>query len=349
MNRYVNRNISRNKMYFTSHNTASLFSSHVYITSEPTQCQHGRLLHKLQSTTLITPHTTIQYQNTTTHKSRQITNKIYNQQYKQFSSDLSDDKQSKSDSHNTDDSSKSKTDDLSPKSTALENNEASHQNDIEQSDQPDTAASDTISGTNTAADASLVNELQPRIVSNKYTAASPTSTESISSQNASLPVVSQSTTNHTHDNTASSTDGNKDPPSESTAVNSPAPASEIRGLLWFDNLYPMRAAYIDFRHYLVTHNHESTIPKIMSHACEHVEISEMIPRIKEGGVFVRFKTRHTDQYPSAESVAESIIKELKDHPRRALLTPQPVHVHLGMHDTAMTYIIYHSVTVYDVY
>lgn len=214
--------------------------------------------------------------------------------------------------NNNDSTSHSATDDLTPKQPII-NTDVNNNDNIQHTTDPDDST----------------HYSEPQFVSSPQYAASPISSNAVSSANASIPIAATTIQDTNNDIKHVDNDKKKDLPEPASTANSPLPAAEIRGLLWFDNLYPMRAAYIDFRHYLVTHNHESTIPTVMKAACgDSVEIIEMIPRIKEGGVFVRFKTHDTQQYPSPESVAEAVIKQLKEHPHRAWLTPQPIHSHL---------------------
>ena len=107
----------------------------------------------------------------------------------------------------------------------------------------------------------------------------------------------------------------------------PVPPSSplIRGVLWFDCVYPMQAHWLDPRHLLATHNHETLIPTIMP---DDVEIISMIPRIKEGGVFVQFETKKGDQYETAHDVSLAVIRRLRKKPVRARFTTRPVHCHL---------------------
>ena len=107
----------------------------------------------------------------------------------------------------------------------------------------------------------------------------------------------------------------------------PAPPSSplIRGVLWFDCVYPMQAHWLDPRHLLATHNHETLIPTIMP---TDVEIISMIPRIKEGGVFVQFETKKGDEYETAHDVSLAVIRRLRKKPVRARFTTRPVHCHL---------------------
>ena len=107
----------------------------------------------------------------------------------------------------------------------------------------------------------------------------------------------------------------------------PAPPSSplLRGVLWFDCVYPMQAHWLDLRHLLASHNHEQLIPAIVP---DDVEIVSMIPRVKEGGVFVQFEARRGDAYDSAEAVAQAVIQRLRQRPVRARLTTRPVHCHL---------------------
>lgn len=120
-------------------------------------------------------------------------------------------------------------------------------------------------------------------------------------------------------------------PEPSLSLNSPI----IRGVLWFDNVYPMRAHFLDPRHLFVSHEHESLMPQIMDETMKntgktgsHIEILQMIPRMKEGGVFLRFECPKSEQWKSAADVAESVIVALKKKPRRALLTPRSIQAHL---------------------
>ena len=107
----------------------------------------------------------------------------------------------------------------------------------------------------------------------------------------------------------------------------PAPPSSplIRGVLWFDCVYPMQAHWLDPRHLLATHNHETLIPTIMP---DDVEILSMIPRIKEGGVFVQFEAKKGEEYKTAHDVSVAVIRRLRKRPVRARFTTRPVHCHL---------------------
>ena len=107
----------------------------------------------------------------------------------------------------------------------------------------------------------------------------------------------------------------------------PAPPSSplIRGVLWFDCVYPMQAHWLDPRHLLATHNHETLIPTIMP---KDVEIISMIPRIKEGGVFVQFEAKKGDEYATAQDISLAVIRRLRKQPVRARFTTRPVHCHL---------------------
>ena len=87
----------------------------------------------------------------------------------------------------------------------------------------------------------------------------------------------------------------------------------------------MQVHWLDPRHLLATHNHELLVPTLMP---SDVEILSMIPRIKEGGVFVQFETRRGDAYSSAEEVAQAVIRRLRKKPVRARFTTRPVHCHL---------------------
>ena len=109
----------------------------------------------------------------------------------------------------------------------------------------------------------------------------------------------------------------------------PVPPSSplIRGVLWFDCVYPMQAHLLDPRHLLATHNHESLIPTIMP---RDVEIISMVPRIKEGGVFVQFEAKKGDEYGTAHDVSLAVIRRLRKKPVRARFTTRPVHCHLVM-------------------
>jgi hypothetical protein len=109
----------------------------------------------------------------------------------------------------------------------------------------------------------------------------------------------------------------------------------MRGVLWFDNVYPMRAHFLDPRHLFATHEHENLMPEIMEEtmkingqSASNIDILAMIPRMKEGGVFVRFECTKTEAWKSAADVAEAVIVALKNHPRRAVLTPRSIHCHL---------------------
>ena len=105
----------------------------------------------------------------------------------------------------------------------------------------------------------------------------------------------------------------------------PADSPLLRGVLWFDCVYPMQAHWLDPRHLLASHNHEQLIPHIVP---QDVEILSMIPRIKEGGVFVQFEARRGDAYGEAADVAEAVIRRLRAKPVRARFTTRPVHCHL---------------------
>lgn len=99
----------------------------------------------------------------------------------------------------------------------------------------------------------------------------------------------------------------------------------IRGVLWFDCVFPMQVHRLDPRHLFATHNHETLIPSVMP---KDIDIVSMIPRIKEGGVFVHFETRKNDQWSNASEMAQAVIRRLTAKPVRARLTTRPVHCHL---------------------
>ena len=112
----------------------------------------------------------------------------------------------------------------------------------------------------------------------------------------------------------------------------PAPPDSplIRGVLWFDCVYPMQAHWLDPRHLLATHNHEQLIPSIMP---QDVEIVSMIPRIKEGGVFVQFETRKGDHFAQAQDVADAVIRKLTKKVHHYYMPHTPTH-HLLPTDVA---------------
>ena len=49
--------------------------------------------------------------------------------------------------------------------------------------------------------------------------------------------------------------------------------SIIRGVLWFDNMYPMRAHWLDPRFLLVSHNHHRVVPKVIAVSTRHARLT----------------------------------------------------------------------------
>eukprot|EP00933_Yihiella_yeosuensis_P017662 TRINITY_DN14707_c0_g1_i1.p1 TRINITY_DN14707_c0_g1~~TRINITY_DN14707_c0_g1_i1.p1 ORF type:complete len:954 (+),score=178.10 TRINITY_DN14707_c0_g1_i1:78-2864(+) len=131
-----------------------------------------------------------------------------------------------------------------------------------------------------------------------------------------------------------------------------AKAGKMQGVLWFANVFPTKAFRFDFRQIFTHHNHEKTIQKLMPAG---VEITQMIPREREGGVFVYFRAppifvlQVLRELASANSkpdlakmrfmpkgisndeilkkVCAGISQYLKKHEVRAFLCPFPVRAH----------------------
>ena len=82
----------------------------------------------------------------------------------------------------------------------------------------------------------------------------------------------------------------------------------------------MQAHWLDPRHLLATHNHEQLMPSIIPHS---VDIVAMIPRIKEGGVFVQFEAKKGDEFSSAQDVADAVIRRLTAKVTATLPSPTP--------------------------
>ena len=170
----------------------------------------------------------------------------------------------------------------------------------------------------------------PQHPNTSTTVASPpasTSTPSDSSAPSSSPTSSSSPSSSSAAPASLSSSALTNKNTDAPFLLPPAPPSSplIRGVLWFDCVYPMQAHWLDPRHLLATHNHETLIPTIMP---DDVEIISMIPRIKEGGVFVQFETKKGDEYETAHDVSLAVIRRLRKKPVRARFTTRPVHCHL---------------------
>eukprot|EP01103_Thecamoeba_quadrilineata_P016190 TRINITY_DN5344_c0_g1_i1.p1 TRINITY_DN5344_c0_g1~~TRINITY_DN5344_c0_g1_i1.p1 ORF type:complete len:712 (-),score=130.66 TRINITY_DN5344_c0_g1_i1:21-2156(-) len=100
---------------------------------------------------------------------------------------------------------------------------------------------------------------------------------------------------------------------------------QVKGLLWFENVYPPKIARIDIRQQFTTHNHEELIPALMPSG---IRIVNMHPRFKEGGVIVDFElTPEWGGSRTAHEAAEIISDHLKSGRHFAKFSTYPVHAH----------------------
>lgn len=133
---------------------------------------------------------------------------------------------------------------------------------------------------------------------------------------------------------------------EESLVDEKPAVSSARGVLWVANVYPTKAFRFDVRHMLTHHNHETLIPQLLP---DGVEITKMVPREKEGGVFVYFRAPPTFVLQALRRLAESnpqvgkmrfvptddillkvsegICQYFRTHDIRAFLCPHPVRAH----------------------
>ena len=127
-------------------------------------------------------------------------------------------------------------------------------------------------------------------------------------------------------------DAPKGRPSESAASlpKMPSSADVIRGLLFFDNMYPIRVHWLDPRYLAATDNHNSIIPKLFAQAfgVHGFRLIGAIPRANEGGVFVHFEVNRQQNIRTPEDVTKALITLLRSKPVHALLTPKAVRCHL---------------------
>ena len=133
---------------------------------------------------------------------------------------------------------------------------------------------------------------------------------------------------------------------EESYVEDKPSVSSARGVLWVANVYPTKAFRFDFRYHLTHHNHETLIPQLLP---DGVEITKMIPREKEGGVFVYFRAPPTFVLQALRNLAQSnpevskmrfvptddillkicegISQYFRTHDVRAFLCPHPVRAY----------------------
>eukprot|EP00698_Gefionella_okellyi_P003147 TRINITY_DN12943_c0_g1_i1.p1 TRINITY_DN12943_c0_g1~~TRINITY_DN12943_c0_g1_i1.p1 ORF type:complete len:801 (-),score=201.24 TRINITY_DN12943_c0_g1_i1:23-2260(-) len=102
---------------------------------------------------------------------------------------------------------------------------------------------------------------------------------------------------------------------------------QAQGMLWFSNVYPAKTFWADIRQWFTRHNHEQLVPELLP---KGVQVVDMQPRMREGGVFVKFRT--TPEYRETEhttkEVANFVHSEVKKVSHYALLTFQPVRCNL---------------------
>ncbi|KAK6341021.1 mitochondrial escape protein 2 [Orbilia brochopaga] len=88
------------------------------------------------------------------------------------------------------------------------------------------------------------------------------------------------------------------------------------GLLYFDNVYPMVSAYIDAKFILTRLDQLSVAERILRYSLPKdfpVEIKQVIPRIKDGGAFVKF-VHPPDMSPREVEQQMHDITRKSDHP-----------------------------------
>eukprot|EP00002_Diphylleia_rotans_P030598 TRINITY_DN6304_c0_g1_i1.p1 TRINITY_DN6304_c0_g1~~TRINITY_DN6304_c0_g1_i1.p1 ORF type:complete len:624 (+),score=104.22 TRINITY_DN6304_c0_g1_i1:53-1924(+) len=110
---------------------------------------------------------------------------------------------------------------------------------------------------------------------------------------------------------------------DATAANNPIDSvdSVKEGVLWFDNLYPKKVHPLDFRWVFAKSASERRLKRIVGK--ENVEITNIIPRSKEGGAYVHFRSK----YP-IKKVEEILMRDLREHRERSLFVPQEIRTHL---------------------
>eukprot|EP00004_Rigifila_ramosa_P024695 TRINITY_DN7236_c0_g1_i1.p1 TRINITY_DN7236_c0_g1~~TRINITY_DN7236_c0_g1_i1.p1 ORF type:complete len:434 (-),score=105.30 TRINITY_DN7236_c0_g1_i1:1038-2339(-) len=113
------------------------------------------------------------------------------------------------------------------------------------------------------------------------------------------------------------------PPTPTVA--DPAAAAEgfvNSGIIWFDNIFPIRVHSLDFRYLLAPVGRAEKLLKRLFDKSER--ITRIEPRKREGGTFVHFRSRTK----SAEEVAEIILNDLKAAPKHSFFNVQEVRAHL---------------------
>eukprot|EP00052_Salpingoeca_macrocollata_P035744 m.15684 g.15684 ORF g.15684 m.15684 type:complete len:745 (+) comp8577_c0_seq1:53-2287(+) len=107
-----------------------------------------------------------------------------------------------------------------------------------------------------------------------------------------------------------------------------AAAQETSGVLWFDNLFPLKVHPLDPRLMLFSKHSKylkyrlkRLVPKM---AETDITITKVVPVPKEGGAFVHFQSN----VHSAASVAEILVTYLKEKQPRSMFIRQPVKSHL---------------------
>eukprot|EP00400_MALV-I_sp_L67-5_P000055 gene55-7_t len=107
------------------------------------------------------------------------------------------------------------------------------------------------------------------------------------------------------------------------------------GLVWFSDVFPTQIANWDFRPWLTQGNHETVIPKLMP---KQVKVDKMVPRPRDGGVFVYFKAspdfvrvikrnekkKDQEKQKVHDLVSRAIERYSKSHAVRAFLCPYPI-------------------------
>ncbi|KAG0135114.1 RNA12 protein-domain-containing protein [Tuber indicum] len=89
------------------------------------------------------------------------------------------------------------------------------------------------------------------------------------------------------------------------------------GLLFFDNVYPLKTAIYDIRYLMMRYDKQSIESRIRAQyipkglLTSEFTITEIVPRLKEGGAFVKFRSRNVEE---TEAIIADFLREKKLKP-----------------------------------
>ncbi|CAZ82498.1 unnamed protein product [Tuber melanosporum] len=89
------------------------------------------------------------------------------------------------------------------------------------------------------------------------------------------------------------------------------------GLLFFDNVYPLKTAIYDIRYLMMRYDKQSIESRIRAQYIpegllnSEFTITEIVPRLKEGGAFVKFRSRNVEE---TEAIIADFLREKKLKP-----------------------------------